>query len=175
MSGLFADLFPDEAANQERGDGPVSGAYLAPRGVGASAWGVEEKKRTQILRRYWLIGQTLDGMRVWDTRRAIAAMKSVDPSRELRLSGTGDMGVVALYASLFESGIPEVWLQNTPSSHTSGPQLLNVLKVMDVPQAAAMAAEKCKVTLTSDNPDEWKYATDVAKLNNRDTFRVNPK
>ena len=175
MSVLFADLFPDELGNQERGDGPVSGAYLAPRGVGPDAWGVEEKKRTQILRRYWLVGQTLDGMRVWDTRRAIAAMKSIDPSRELRLSGSGEMGVVAVYASLFEPGIPELWLQNIPSSHTNGPQLLNVLKVMDVPQAAAMAAERCKVTIAAENPEDWRYATDVAKLTGSDNLHINPK
>ncbi len=174
MGALFPELFPG-AAKQERGDGPVSGAYLVVRGVGPDSWQVDEKKRTQVLRRYWLIGQTLDGMRVWDVRRAIAAMKVLDPSRELRLSGSGDMGVVALYASLFEPGIPELWLHNLPVSHTTGPQLLNVLKVMDVPQAAAMAAEKCKLTIAAENPDEWKYASDVAKLMGSDNLHINPK
>jgi hypothetical protein len=174
MSGLFPDVFAGEAAQQERGDGPVSGAYLAVRGVGPGAWRVQEKKRTQILRRYWLVGQTLDGMRVWDVRRAIAAMKSIDSARELRVTGSGEMGVVGLYAALFEPGIPEISLQAAPPSHVAGPQLLNILKVLDTPMAAAMAAEKSKVTIVSGNPEEWKYPTDLAKLMNWDSFQVIP-
>jgi dienelactone hydrolase len=175
MSGLFGDVLGGELGQQERGDGPVSGAYLTVRGVGSSSWGVDEKKRTQILRRYWLVGQTLDGMRVWDVRRAIAAMKSIDPSRELRLTGSGEIGAVALYASLFEPGIPEIALQTPPASHVVGPQLLNVLKLMDVPAAAAMAAERCKVRIVSSDADAWNYPKEVAEKMRWKTFEVADK
>jgi hypothetical protein len=113
-------------------------------------------------------------MRVWDVRRAIAAMKSIDPSRELRIAGSGEMGVVGLYAALFEPAIPEIYLQNPSTSHANGPQLLNVLKIMDVPAAAAMAAEKRKVTIVSGNPGEWKYPNDVAKAMHWQRFEVIP-
>ena len=175
MRGMFADVFADDPAGKGEvftGDGPVGGAYLAVRGVGPSAWGVDEKKRTQILRRYWLIGQTLDGMRVWDVRRAIAATKSIDPSRELRLTGSGEMGVVGLYAALFEPGISEIDLQGAPASHAAGPQLLNILKMMDVPQAAAMAAEKCKVRVVSSDAAAWSYPKEVAEKLGWKTFEV---
>ena len=35
--------------------------YVAPRGVGRTAWNADEKKQTQIRRRFMLLGQTLDG------------------------------------------------------------------------------------------------------------------
>ena len=132
----------------------------------------DEKKRTQLLRRYWLLGQTLDGMRVWDVRRAIAAMKAIDPSRELRITGSGEMGVVGLYAALFEPGIPEIMLQAPPASHASGPQLLNVLKVMDIPQAAALAAEKAKLRLTFSDAEAWKYPREVSEKLGWNSFEV---
>ena len=44
-------------------------AYVAPRGIGPTAWDQTPKKQTQHRRRFQLLGQTLDGMRVWDVRR----------------------------------------------------------------------------------------------------------
>ena len=41
-------------------------AYLAPRGDGPTAWSQGERKQTHIRRRFMLLGQTLDGMRVWE-------------------------------------------------------------------------------------------------------------
>ena len=49
----------------------LSLAWFAPRGVGLTAWTGDEKRQTKIRRRFQLLGQTLDGMRVWDIRRAI--------------------------------------------------------------------------------------------------------
>src|SRR6185436_17699381 len=52
-------------------------AYVAPRGVGLTAWSGDEKRQTQIRRRFMLLGQTLDGMRVWDIRRAVQVVHFV--------------------------------------------------------------------------------------------------
>ncbi len=175
MRGMFAEAFKDDETGKGEvftGDGPASGAYLAVRGVGPSAWGVDEKKRTQILRRYWLIGQTLEGMRVWDVRRAMQVMRSIEAGTDLRLTGAGEMGVVALYASLFESPVKEIELQGAPASHAAGCQLLNILKVMDVPVAAAMAAEKCKVRVITGDAEGWKFPKEVAERLGWKTFEV---
>src|SRR5204862_1847580 len=82
-------------------------AYVAPRGVGPLTNTTDEKKRTQILRRYALIGQTLEGMQVWDVRRAIQAIRTLpkDKQTPLWLQADGRMAAVALYASLFEPQI----------------------------------------------------------------------
>ena len=55
---------------------------------------------------------------------------------------------IALYASLFEPGIAELDLTDLPASHRDGPDFLNVLKYLDLPQAVAMAAERCPVHLS---------------------------
>ena len=65
------------------------------------------------------------------------------------------MSVVALYASLFEPNISEVVLQHPPMTHQNGPQLLNVLKVMDIPQAAAI--QKGVVEYSSIAPGSFDF------------------
>ena len=72
--------------------------------------------------------------------------------------------VNALYASLVESGIKQLDLHAVPSSHLheDAPAYLNVLKYLDIPQAAALAAEKTRVKITSRKPDEWRAAVPLA-------------
>jgi hypothetical protein len=45
--------------------------------VGLTAWSGGETRLTKIRRRFMLLGQTLDGMRVWDIRCAVQALHSV--------------------------------------------------------------------------------------------------
>src|SRR6185436_7149660 len=115
-------------------------AYVAPRGVGTTAWSGDAKKQTQIRRRFMLLGQTLDGMRVWDIRRALQALRSFRSLQGVPLSVEAhhDLAVDALYASLFETGIAALDLRQMPVSHREGPDYLNVLRVLDIPQAMAM-------------------------------------
>ena len=128
-------------------------AIIAPRGVGPTRW--SERSRFdgkpnghQILRRFALIGQTLDGQRVWDVRRAVACLQSVKDSKgvPLTLQGKGDMAGVAVYAALIESGVSALDLWQLPASHRQGPTLLNVLTVLDMPQAVALLLPR-KITL----------------------------
>ncbi len=49
--------------------------FIAPRGIGPTQWSSNRTKQTHIRRRFMLLGQTLDGMRVWDVRRAIQALR----------------------------------------------------------------------------------------------------
>jgi len=123
--------------------------YIAPRGVGPTAWTTNAAKATQIRRRFMLLGQTLDSMRVWDIRRATQAMRALKFARaaELELQASGPMAVNALYASLFEPSFKRIELQQMPKSHEAGPDYLNVLKILDVPQALEMAARRCVVEL----------------------------
>ena len=79
------------------------------------------------------------------------------------------MAGIALYASLFEPGIGRLDLHELSPTHdvgSAGPDLLNVLKVLDVPAAVAMAAERSKVTVYVKGEDEraaWEYPAAVAK------------
>ena len=52
-------------------------AFFAPRGVEPAGWQAQNGKANQIRRRYMLLGQTLDSMRVWDIRCAAQAVKAL--------------------------------------------------------------------------------------------------
>jgi dienelactone hydrolase len=154
------------ALRQELETNSVGLAWLAPRGLGLSAWTGDARKQTQIRRRFMLLGQTLDGMRVWDIRRGVQAAQSVPGWRTARLSlrAEGDLACDALYASVFEPGLVSLELWRLPASHQSGPDLLNVLRILDVPQALALALERCPVRLHSQDAQPWAYARQVARL-----------
>ncbi|MES2737936.1 MAG: acetylxylan esterase [Verrucomicrobiota bacterium] len=140
-------------------------AYVCPRGIGPTEWTGSEKAQGQRLRRFYLAGQTLDSMRVWDIRRTVQGLKQVPgfAKTPLWLQGHREMAANALYASLFEDGITRLDLHDLPTSHQQGPAYLNVLKFLDLPQAAALAAEKTRVILYSPDPAAWDYATSTVK------------
>jgi hypothetical protein len=50
--------------------------------------------------------------------------------------------VVAAYAALFEPRLAEIVAVDPPASHRDGPIFLNVLRVLDVPDALGMLAPR---------------------------------
>lgn len=98
--------------------------YVTPRGVGGDA-----KTKTQMRRRYMLVGTTLASMQVWDIRRALEAIGPVDT-----VEASGEMAVNLALASLFlpESARPKLSLSNLPADLRSGPDHLNLLRVTDL-------------------------------------------
>ncbi len=139
-------------------------AFVAPRGIGPTEWSGEARKQTQIRRRFMLLGQTLDGMRVWDIRRAIQAVRSIKglSGAPLWLEARGNMAVNTLYASLFEADIAGLDLSELPVSHRHGPDYLNVLRVFDVPQAVSLAGERSLIRLFETDPKSWNYPIRVS-------------
>jgi len=131
-----------EADPQASPAGPVALAFFAPRGVGLSAWSGDEARLTKIRRRFMLLGQTLDGMRVWDIRRAVQVLHSLPGTgaAKIKIHAEGAMGVNALYAALFEPDARKLDLVDLPQSQTQGPDYLNVLKVTDIPQVTEAEA-----------------------------------
>ena len=143
--------------------------HTSPRG----GWTGDAKKQTQIRRRFMLLGTTADSMRVWDIVRTIEAMRGLEGEvigsageqlgkLPLRIEAEGDMAVNALYASLF-APVDELVLTNLPKSHMNGPDYLNVLRILDIPQAVAMASERCRVELRGANETEWQFAVQTAR------------
>jgi hypothetical protein len=45
----------------------------------------------------------------------------------------------------------------------NGPDYLNVLRILDIPQAVAMASERCRVELRGANEADWKYPLQTAR------------
>ncbi|HWE01712.1 MAG TPA: prolyl oligopeptidase family serine peptidase [Tepidisphaeraceae bacterium] len=153
-------------------------AYVCPRGIGEAPWddpaefdvdhpkaaAVAKKARTQRLRRFYLVGQTLAGQQVWDIRCAIHALRTIDglTDKPLWLQASREQAGNALYASLFEDQIARLDLHGLSHSHHEGPIYLNVLKYLDVPQAAAMAAERSRVVIYDSDKAAWNFTKDVS-------------
>jgi hypothetical protein len=137
-------------------------AFVAPRGVGPTHWTDDAKERIHIRRRFMLLGQTLAGMQVYDVLRAIDAIEEMQPDAEVSLVGTSDSAVIALYAALFADKIAGLDLTNLPASHREGPDFLNVLRILDLPQAVALAAERAPVQISTPEPKAWSYPSEVA-------------
>jgi dienelactone hydrolase len=140
-------------------------AYVAPRGVGPTAWNQDERKQTQIRRRFYLLGQTLDGMRAWDIRRAIQTLRALPDWKQtpLWLQSEGRMAGNALYASLYEPDIARLDLYQLPTSHREGPIYLNVSRFLTMPRTVAMAAERSRVVIYQDGEKGWEYPAGVVK------------
>ncbi len=156
--GPHADAWTQVIKNQD-----VAYAIFMPRGIGPTAWSAGTND-TQIRRRFMLLGQTLDGMRVWDICRAVEAVPSLDGigNAPLCVEAEQGMGVNALYASSFAPGINTLRLRHIPSSQIEGPDYLNVLKILDIPQAAAMAAERCQLQFQPDHTNGWEFLRAMA-------------
>ncbi len=140
-------------------------AYVAPRGVGPTAWDQSKKKQTQHRRRFYLLGQSLDGMRVWDVRQAAAALRSLDSMKNvpLWLQSQRRMAGVTLYASLYIPEVTRLDLHDMPKTHREGPFLLNVRRYLDLQQTVAMAAENSRVVLYQDEKMGWDFPSQVAE------------
>lgn len=148
-------------------------AYFAPRGVGPTAWSGTEKQHAQRLRRFYLLGQTLDGMRVWDIRSAVALLRAQGFTQGVELHAEGVMAGNALYASLFENGVARLSLVNPAGTHRFAPIYLNVLRVLDVPQTAAMVVARAEVRLTTNDQAAWKWTTAAAtRLGRVEAFKI---
>lgn len=147
--------------------GELTLVYLPPRGVGPTSWAGGKVSRNTLTRSFMVLGETVEGMRVWDIRRAIEALRQPEvlgaAAAEVELSGERFQAVNALYASLFAPGITSLELIAPPASHRTGPDYLNVLRFLDVPQAAALAAERCRLKFVGTRPDAWTWTTDTAR------------
>ena len=117
-------------------------ATVAPRGIGPTRWKeAGTPAENPVKRRFALIGQTLDGQRVWDVRRGLAALRQVPDLKggKFWLQGEGVMAGIVLYAALFEPDVTRLQLRQLPASHVQGPTFLNVRRYFDTPQALALA------------------------------------
>jgi dienelactone hydrolase len=110
-------------------------------------------------------GRTIGSQQVWDILRCVAWMQTEGrlPVRGLSLYAKGEMGVLGLYAALFEERIGQVILAGPPASHWQGPALLNVLRVTDVPEAAAAFAPR-RLTFVGRIPDGFDLTRKVFRL-----------
>jgi cephalosporin-C deacetylase-like acetyl esterase len=131
---------PEEWAKPFLGKGRV--AVVLARGVGPTAW-TRKDPPNYVERSHALLGQTVDQGRVRDIAAVVRFLDAeAEGKRSWRVVGRGQAGILAAYAALFEPTIKEVVVIDPPASHREGPIFLNVLRVLDVPEALGLLAPR---------------------------------
>lgn len=144
---------------------PVLGRYrvliLNPRftEVPMSPADYTDVERTAV----W-VGRTIAAMQVWDTLRAIewAMNEEKISTPSISIYAKGEMGIVGLYAGVFDERVKQVILNGAPGSHWQGPALLNVLRVTDIPEVAGAFAPRRLVSLTK-FPESFAHTRAIYK------------
>ena len=139
--------------------------YVCPRGIGPTAWDQTPRKQTQHRRRFMLLGQTLDGMRLWDVQQAIKAWRRIDDTNiapiPLWLQAKNQMAGLCVYAALFDGNVQRLDLYDLPNSHRNGPTFLNVSRLTDIQDSIAFTALNSKVVIYENAPDRWSRARQI--------------
>ncbi|MDB4665438.1 prolyl oligopeptidase family serine peptidase [Verrucomicrobia bacterium] len=144
---------------------------------------LKEHKRNQIRRRFMLVGQTLDGMRVFDLVHAMKALLA-EPSlkdRVFEIEAEGDLAVNALYAGLMlEQDTLAVSrlkfrLAKLPASHMNGPDYLNIMKVTRLDESLAALSRRFEVQLMHCPEALMTYAHALRERLGKDACRLTLK
>jgi len=114
-----------------------------PRGIGETKW-TRKNPPNYVERSHALLGRTVDAGRVWDILAAAGYLAAGEGQPAVFVAGKGAAGVLAAYAAALDERIAGATLVSPPASHMApnAPQLLNVLRVCDVPAALALLAPR---------------------------------
>ena len=158
-------------------DASLAKVTLEPRGVGESSWG--DVMCHHVRRACAWTGRTVASMRVYDTLRALEAVRSmpeIDGDR-VALAAEGEMCAVALYAALLDGNVGAVILKDPPATQNApsepdgtGPatEMLQCLRVTDLAQVAGLLWP-AELVFVHHAPDTYRWAEDLyAKLGTPD-------
>ncbi len=140
--------------------GDESALVFAPRGVGPLEW--EDKPPFYVQRSLPLIGETLDGGRVADVWVMVQKASRFSPQGGVKLAGRGEAGVIAAYAALLapERSVRQIAVVDPSASHREGPIFLNVLRVLDIPDALGLLAPR-PLRLSSGTPEAFERTREI--------------
>ncbi|MHB1426031.1 MAG: alpha/beta hydrolase family protein [Gemmataceae bacterium] len=113
--------------------------YFFVRGV-CGQW-AKKSPPNYVERAHALLGRTVDLGRVWDIVATARYLKEME-KEDVSVLGVGQAGILGAYAALFEPSIKEVTIIDPPNSHRDGPIFLNVLRVLDIPDALGLLAPR---------------------------------
>jgi dienelactone hydrolase len=143
-------------------DGP---AYLlGVRGSNLDREWSRKSPPNYVERSHALLGQTADQGRIWDIAASIRLLdERVKNKTRLRVLSRGQAGILTAYAALFEPTITEVVIVDPPVSHRDGPIFLNILRVLDIPEALGLLAPR-PLTLINAKDKAFDRTAEIYKL-----------
>lgn len=182
-SVLLALLNEDEAGTTPSWLEEVSAegrlvVFCEPRGIGATKW-TRKNPPNYVERSHALLGRTVDAGRVWDTiaaARYLAVASAADGKQPpVFVAGKGASAVIAAYAAALDERISGATLVSPAATHMAdgAPQLLNVLRVCDIPDALGLLAPRPLTLVGADAAafSKTKSAYGAAQAAERLTFR----
>jgi hypothetical protein len=118
-----------------------------------------------VERSHVLLGRTIDELKVY---RLIGSVRNYRQNIEgvgapQKIVAVGPAGILAAYAALLEPSIKEVIIIDPPKSHMEGPIFLNVLRVLDIPEALGMLAPDVKLTLVNAKDKAFDRTAEIYK------------
>ena len=136
---------------------------IAPRNSGPVRWA--DPAPFYIRRSLPLLGRTVDTDRLADVldvaAKVLAGKRSGTAS--VKIVGRGAAGVLAAYAAVLEPRLAEVLAVDPTVSHLEGPIFLNVLRVLDVPEAFGLLAPR-PLTIRTAQPDAFASTAALYRL-----------
>jgi dienelactone hydrolase len=135
---------------------------LLPRGV-ATEW-TRKSPPNYVERAHALLGRTVDDGRLWDVLATVRMLHAeAKEQRTFRLVGRGPAGIICAYAALFDPAIREVVVIDPPTSHRNGPYFLDVMRVLDIPDALGMLAPT-PLTLVNAKDKAFDRTADIYRI-----------
>jgi dienelactone hydrolase len=168
-TGVLIVLNPGEEERNEIPDwaAPYIGKsqvyLLAARGLQPNQWN-HKSPPNYVARSHALVGRTVDQGRVWDIIATLKYVSSASKNKkDWTVLGRGSAGILGAYAALWEPAIKEVVVIDPPKSHQEGPIFLNVLRVLDIPEALGLLAPR-KLTLINAKDKAFDRTVQIYKL-----------
>ncbi len=141
-------------------DGTDAIAVIATRPGASGPWIADDRKHIQIARRFQLLGMTLDGMRVWDVRRAIQMLRQECPElTTLKIRAQSGAEPVVMLASLFDDPVQELSLPSVVIERDN-PTILNLTRTIPLELIPVLAARRCPI-ITGSIRDDAAFLADV--------------
>jgi hypothetical protein len=119
-----------------------------------------------LRRRFALIGQTLDGQRVWDFRRGIQAIKRIDRLKDAQIELVADETTahLALWAAVFEPEVESLTIVgDLPADFPERPAFLGLDRVLTNAQALALLYPRPVILPAGTDPARWAWAFELGK------------
>jgi cephalosporin-C deacetylase-like acetyl esterase len=157
---------------------PNGGFLLFPRGTkmlqeDALITRVEWSRKSPpncIERSHLLLGRSVDQGRIRDVLSSVRFCESAvrekfptAPKGQWKLVGRDQAGILSAYAALFEPSIKEVMVIDPPKSHKEGPYFLNVMRVLDIPEALGLLAPT-PLTIIGGNDPAFDRTAEIYRL-----------
>ena len=148
---------------------PWAKIVIEPRGTGETAWG--EELQWHLRRATAWTGRTLASMRVWDTLRALEAVRQLPQmdAKRVVLAARGEMAAVALYAALLDGNVSALVLESPPATQNAPSQrdgrgeaieMLNCLRITDLAQVAGLLYP-AELVFAGEAPSTYDWAEDI--------------